>query len=167
MTLFFRRVGAPCLTMQFISISYQFWLRRNLAKISCSTWDKLTSWYCFISLKRNFTPIAAGSQQCFSDIFRNYCLKEKKNWKKKSMFTSKTRGALTLDPPFLHGLSFLFGSIEMVRRGYHLRRAQVSAPTNIEQHPIIHAALSEVIPLLRTRYHNSSNFTYFSLYTRA
>lgn len=77
------------------------------------------------------------------------------------MFTSRARGALTLDPPLLHRLSFLFRSIETVRRGRHLRRAQVSAPTNIEQHPLIHAALSEVIPLLRTRYHHSPDFTYF------
>lgn len=102
-----------------------------------------------------------------SQIYLETTVSRKKIWKKKSMFTSRTRGTLTLDPPFFHRLSFLFRSIETVRRGYHLRQAQVSAPTNIEQHPIIHAALSEVIPLLRTRYHHSSNFTFFSLYTRA
>lgn len=107
-------------------ISYHFWLHRNLVKVCYSTWGELTSWYCFISLKRNFMPMAAGSQQCFSDIFRNYCLKEK-SWKKKSMFTSSTRWALTLDSPSLHRLSSLFRSIETIMSGHHLGRAQLGA----------------------------------------
>lgn len=89
--IIFQESWRTLLDYQFISISYHFWLRRNLAKISCSTWGKLTSWYCFISLKRNFTPMASGSQQCFSAIFRNYCLKEKNVKEEKHVYIQNQR----------------------------------------------------------------------------
>lgn len=173
MKLFFRRVGALCLNIQFISISDHRRLHRDPVKVSYGEWGEFTSWYCFISLKRNFMPIAAGSQQCCSDIFRNYCLKEKSWKKKRSIFASRTRWALTLYSPFLPclSLSVVFRSIKMIMSGHRLRGEQFWACT-YRADSYNPCCPSPVIPfyskqVLQMRYHCSSNYPYFSLCTKA